>query len=414
MKKMKKKNNVFSCMLVSGNHGSGKSSSVTAILNVLDYEIRRINLNKIATSKRLSKPSQNKKKNKVDNSLDEYIEKLLKGEHVYDKLIFTNKKNKEKKKFVIVIDRVESSALPAEKKIISAILKINEKYWYAPIIFITNNKHSKILTFLKTNTYSISFNPPTNVQLFDLLLKICQKEKIVMQKEHEGGKLTAEKIVEYSQNDYRKLFSIIQELTIFNKFITLDDVENYCSYSKKKDIDSNIYLSTGRMITQYDSIGECLRLYNSDKTTYPLMIQENYPMFINEFCKVNDKKTFKVASEIANSMATGDKIDNYIFSDQNWDMVEVHGYFSCVKPAYLLSNENQRGLLEYVTGKLKYPQDFNRTSIKQINRRNVTKTSEFLTNFEILDSLLKINKIIESKSAFPSQLKRKFAELLKK
>jgi hypothetical protein len=130
-------------------------------------------------------------------------------------------------------------------------------------------------------------------------------------------------------------------------------------------------------------------------------------------------------------------------------MVDVHGYFSCVNPAFLLSNENQRGSLENVMFKLKYPQDFNRTSIKQINRRNVIKASEFLPNFgiqdfinigellnklieqekidecvkilkyykideKILDSLLKINKIIESKSALPSQLKRKFAELLKK
>ena len=277
-------------------------------------------------------------------------------------------------------------------------------------------------------------------------MKICCKEKISMQKENEGGKITAEKIVEYSQNDYRKLFSILQELTIFNKFITLNDVENYCSYSKKKDVDTNIYMSTSKMLIYNESIGECLRMYNSDKKTYPLMIQENYPTFITDFCA---PKNYKTSAEISRSIAFGDLVDNYIFSDQNWDMVEVHGFFSCVLPSHLLFKINRTATLESLLGKLKYPLDFNRTSIKQINRRNVYKTSEYLTNFEIhdfinagellnkliehkrihecvklikpygidekiLDSLLKINKIMESKSAFPSQLKRKFSELLKK
>ena len=439
---------LYSCLLVMGNHGSGKSSSVSAILNSLKYDVKKINLNKISSSKKLNKISNNKKN---DNFIDEYVTKLIKGDHIYDKLLYnTDKKktdSKKIKKTAIIIDRVETSALPAEKKIITSILKINEKKWSMPIIFITNIKHSKILTFLKSNTYNVEFQSPSTKQLYDLLLNICKKEGITMQKEDEGGKLTAEKIIEYSQNDYRKLFSILQELTIFNKYITLNDIENYCAYSKKKDTDVNIFTATSQMMTLYDSISECMRLYNSDRVTYPLMMQQNYPMFINNCCKSNDIKTYEAMVDIADSMAKGDLIENYIFSDQNWDMVEVHGFYSCVKTAYTLSNINYRGSKEYVMSQLEYPKDFNRTTIKQINRRNVNNSAEYLSNFaiqdfinagemlkkliednrieeaanilkpygineKILDSILKINKIIEAKSSFLPQTKRKFAEIL--
>ena len=206
-------------------------------------------------------------------------------------------------------------------------------------------------------------------------------------------------------------------------------------------------MATSQMMTLYESISECMRLYNSDRVTYPLMMQQNYPMFINSFCKSDDAKTYEAMVDIADSMAKGDLIENYIFSDQNWDMVEVHGFYSCIKSAFILSKINQRGSKEYVMSKLEYPKDFNRTTIKQINRRNVSNSAEFLYNFDIqdfidagemlkklieddkieemiyilkpyginekiLDSILKINKIIESKSTLLPKTKRKFAEFL--
>ena len=82
---------LFSCLLVMGHHGSGKSSAVNAILNSLKYNVKKINLNKISSSKKLAKLSMNKKN---DNFIDDYVNKLIKGDHIYNSLLSNTKKKK--------------------------------------------------------------------------------------------------------------------------------------------------------------------------------------------------------------------------------------------------------------------------------------------------------------------------------
>jgi hypothetical protein len=257
-------------------------------------------------------------------------------------------------------------------------------------------------------------------------------------------------IIEHCQKDFRRLLSILQDLQINygKKNLDQEDVEEYCRLSKRKDTDVHIYKAAADMILNYQSIDECLRLYEGEKVIIPLVMHQNYIKCINNYLP-NGNKAFGLAHEIAGSIATGDLIENYIYSDQNWDMQEVHGFLTCANPSFKLSSEKLNANGEHLSQSLNFPIDLNRTSIKRINHRNVVNSNMCLKNLEIKDfiyanrlirrlihddkledcanlfdkygakvenieSVLKIDKINETKTVIPTQIKKKLTQLLSK
>jgi DNA polymerase III delta prime subunit len=415
-------NNLHSCMIVLGDHGVGKTSSIMTILTSKNYNIHLINLNRI---------------NLIDN-INDYIEKILKGKHIIDN-IFTNNK-----KTIIVIDEVESVVSQIEKNFIFTILKINEKKWYNPVIFISNNKHNKVITTLKSNSLYIYIYQPKYEHLRTLLLSICYKEHIYLEDDR-----VAQKIINYAQKDYRRLIFILQDLKMnYQTNISNIIIDEYCILSKKKDTDIDIYKATATMLVNYQNIDECIRLYESEKVIIPLMIHQNYIKCINLFNKKHHQN-FSLCNDIAMSIATGDLIENYIYSDQNWDMQEVHGFFTCVFPSFKFYNEHMNITEGNIKENINFPYDLNRTSIKKINKKNIINSTECLKNFEIndfiyankliknlisddkvelcaslfndygatmanIESILKIDKINETKITLQTNIKKKFTQILKK
>jgi DNA polymerase III delta prime subunit len=413
-----------SCLIVVGDHGVGKTCTVLAILNQLGYMVQTVNLSKIGSNK-----------NVIEN-----VNKLTVGSNVYDKL------NDEKKgKMAVVIDEIESAISPVEKNFILMLLKKNEERWYFPIIFISSGKHSRFNTTIKTNSNVVSFYRPTNDVLMKLLCLISVKEKMCFEDESVGYA-----IVEYCQGDFRRLTSILQDLktTHSNKQITKAHILDYCKMCKRKDTDIDIYRATTKMLIGYESIDDCLRLYEGEKVIIPLVMHQNYIKCINDYLP-HGTKAFKLVNSIAKSMAYGDMIEDYIYSDQNWDMKEVHGFLTCITASYKLHKQKLIVHPEYLKKALEFPYDLNRTSIKQINKRNVTNSNNCLKNMEIKDfifanrlirqmiadekieecaglfskygakvenieSILKIDKINETKTVIPTQVKKKLAQLLAK
>ncbi len=196
----------------------------------------------------------------------------------------------------------------------------------------------------------------------------------------------------------------------------------------------------------YSGINNCLKQYESEKVIIPLMLHQNYIKCINNFHN-NKTNKYELIKNIANSIAMGDVLEDYIYSDQNWDMQEIHGFLTCVYPSFVLSNEKLNVQEEWLPKMLKFPADFNKTSIKFINKKNVTNSVSYLKNMEIddfimmnkliknllkdgkieecanifknydasednIETMLKINKIVETKPALQTQIKKKIKALL--
>jgi len=120
------------------------------------------------------------------------------------------------------------------------------------------------------------------------------------------------------------------------------------------------------------------------------MIHQNYITGLNKYNDDNKIKNF-IGKNISEALSKSDVIDNYIYANQNWAINDIHGIYSCLLPSYLLNIDNIKDK-DY---SLSFPSDFNKTSIKRINSKNISKVSEYLHNMNIKDYVY-INQLIRT------------------
>ncbi len=397
-KKKTKDPNSCSCIIVTGDHGCGKTSMVRAILNDMGYTIRTVNFTRVGTIKRI----------------DDFVNNLLSGENVYN--IIRGESNSQ---IAVIIDEIESISTPTEKNIIDTILKTNNEIWACPVIFIANRKHKKIINHVKEESYHIGMYEPDINHMMKLLMHIGISEKMKLEDEN-----IAHTIIKYSQHDYRRMIILLQELKRLHgsNIITKAELDTYISYSDERNVDHTINENTNKLFSEYKDINHALRIFESDKINMPLMVQQNHFTALSRYSK-NSSNTIDLASNIASSIAIGDIIDNYIYSDQNWSLQETHGFYTCVYPSYMLTNNIHTDKLEHDSKTLHkviietkttsgtkivtnsktvylpiflpdYPKDLNKTSTRKINYKNVKFASEYFKNMSINDYIYQIKLMI--------------------
>lgn len=320
-------------LLITGSHGCGKSTIINIILKEGKYDI--INLNMIDP------------KIKVDI---DFISRL------------TYKNSSEtKKKTVLLIDELESVITLNDKNAVLDIIKDNNYNRFIPIIIITNNQHNKQLNETKKYSNEVRIYSPYQNDIIKWIYNICKNEKIQLDYD------LIPQFIEYCQNDMRKILIQLDELKVNYPTIkiTSEILENFMDIMKKKDQDFDLYKSTEEMLIDYKDINTCLELYDTEKVLMPLMIHENYHKFIKntEYFRVLD------------NLSRGDILENYIYGEQNWDLLEIHGLISCVIPSYYI-NKYSNGKKTIMKDDLVFAADLNRTSVKKMNKKNINKTNE--------------------------------------
>jgi chromosomal replication initiation ATPase DnaA len=367
MKKTKSKDpNDASCVLITGDHGVGKTALARAVLNDLGYKIKCINFAKLSTIK----------------SIDNFIEKIISGTDIYDSL--SMKKNN---KYAIIIDEVQSVTTPTEKKIVNGIAEINQRLWGCPVIFIGSNKHKKIITNLRKECYHITLYKPDEDDMSALLEKILLSEGMKLENEE-----VFNNIVNHCHYDFRKLLVAVEELRrIYDtNVITNENLNEFLKYSKERDTENSIYENTNKLFTKYDGINSVLKIFESDKTNMPMMMHQNHFMATNY---IKDKKnSIKLSRDIAENIAHGDIIDNHVYSGQIWTLQETYGFYTCVYPSYKLTNNIDTEKLEddsknpFYRPRFSpiYPKDFNRTSTRCINyEKNIKPANDFFNKMSL-------------------------------
>jgi hypothetical protein len=370
--KNKNDDSMHSSMILVGDYGVGKTTVITSILKDKDYNIKFINLNELVN---------------IEN-IDKYILNILTDQHIFNHVLETNKK-----KNVLIIDDLQTMSTQFEKKFVINILKLNEKNWYKPIIFISDNKHNKLISILKQNSKNIYFNKPEKEHLETLLYTICEKEKLYLENSD-----VVDKIINFAQNDYRRLIFILHDLKInYENNISNVKIDEYCITSKKKHTNIDIYKGTSLLLTKYIDIDECIKLYNTEKLLISLMIHQNYIKCISENKTQYNSKTqiITTINNIAKSISKGDNIDYLTHNEQIWDIKDAHCFYTCIYPSYCMSSLKSNIQNATIKTKLDFPSDLNKTSIKNINRKNVVNSNINLSNFEINDFIF-LNKLIKN------------------
>jgi hypothetical protein len=367
-KKIIKKQGPFSCLLITGPHGVGKTCSVITYLTEKKYLIKTINFQKLKNGKSVNELLQNIQMRKTD---------------VYTQL-YGNVNNKT----AIIVDNLESITTTSEKACIKQLIKINETQWLFPLIFITNTQHSKFINEIDKKAQSVRFWNPFLNEIKPFVINICKSEGINIM-----DYKCYDKIISYSQTDIRKILYLLQDMktSFCDKNIYMKELVNYLDMFKKKDIDMTLLTSTRKLLQEYSGISDILKQHEIEKVTLPLMIHQNYLDYVEQLC--NDERTqHELTSEISEYLSRADVIENYMYGYQIWSIYEVQGMYGCVIPSYLINKytENPFDIKMNIT----YTKDPNKTSIKKINKKNKLNINKVLKNLDINDCVY-ISQIIK-------------------
>jgi len=381
-------------IIVTGPIGIGKSMAVDLVLK--ENKVEKITTNLINVYC---------KKTKSDNS------NMTRSVEAYYQLLQQTKKLNisgayEQNNIALVFDDLCSISNPKKKDIIRALIKINNKYKKFPIIIIANNKHNKMVGELKKMiSYPVKVGAKSVKKVNEVVLRVPQHAEIkaFIQKIATAEKLNLHRnlkspsddlyvmIISHSQLDMRRLVNIMEELKQLYgcKEITTDVFKSYVEISRKKDMNPGIYEATRMLLNNYDGIGRSLEIYSDDRPTIPLMVHENYPSNIsNQYPTLSVEKKLDMLVETSKYISESDKIDGLIYSSQCWSLQPVHGLFSCTFPSFIVNEKVPDKICN--TESYVYTKDYNKTSIKKINRKVIKKTREnpLLKTMSVKDFLI--------------------------
>lgn len=362
----KVKDKKYQSLIISGNHGIGKNITINLILEEYGYIVKTINPSEIKTHRN-------------DDNFDDYYN------HHNSIISKIDMNNVKKKQLAIIFNDTESISLTSEKKYVFNIFKENNKLKSFPLIFITNNHHSKLLNDLKKYTPEIRFYSPSSYEIKKFIKKICKKEKILINSE------VYESLINFSQYDIKRLLNILQELSYHYKDKTLDlkEFSKFKNKSKEKDIEIGLFDATLSIINTYKTFPFIYKLYESEKVLLPLMIHQNFKNKIfKKTTSSYDDKLFQLV-KISDSISRGDNIETSIYTDQNWYLQNIHGFYTCLNTSYWINkyNNNKISIKD-----IKFSSDLNKTSLKNINKKNINNLLKIFPKKSI-EEILMLNKI---------------------
>lgn len=356
----KTKNN--SCMFVYGDHGIGKSCVVKIVLEELHYEVKVINLSQMIASK---------------------VDKIMTEQNIYDAI---NEISNVKK--ALIIDEIQYAKTVGEKSFIRTILKKNMENWYFPVIFIANTNHTQVIKDVKKLTSNIIFNQPSYENLARLLNNIISHEFIYF----ESGEII-KNLINNIKNDYRKLIYALENLhlnypTTTTTRITKQIMDNYFKVYQNKDVDIDIYTASKLLLTKFETINNSLKLYESDIVKIPLTLQHNFLKYVID-ARMRNINNIDIVKELSESFSKADLIDEHIFTDQNWNMQNIYGFYGSVLPSYILHKNKITNSYPYVI----FPKDIHKTSVKKKNTITIKKSNLTFKSFSINDYMYLIQLI---------------------
>jgi hypothetical protein len=350
----------YKSLIISGKRGIGKTLAIKILLKELEYDHRLIYPDEI-------------KNYRSDNDFKDYYNF---NNSVNVKMNFT-----KKKKLALIFDDAEGITLSSEKKYIINIFKENNKQKSFPLIFISNNQHNKLMNDLKKNNNEIKFEIPTLEEFTEYIKFIFTSENIKW-----SENFNFELLLKFADFDFRRLLNILYDLSLNFNLVDNNIITEYIKNSIEKTNNTGLFESTLKLINNYDNYNNILKLYEIEKVLLPLMIHENY---IFKF-KKNNNNNLEDLINITDSLSRGDNIETNIYTNQNWFLQDLHAFFTCIKPSYLLNrNETDKDLN---LDDIKFSSDLNKTSLKNINKKNINNLLKIFQNKDI-DEILYLNKI---------------------
>jgi hypothetical protein len=361
----KNKESTNSCIVITGLHGIGKTLIAKLLAEETGYNTIYFNS---YTSKK-------------EPAITSRVMKFYKTRGIV-----------KKRRNCVIIDESETISLTSEKNAISDMYKENNVKKYFPLIFIsTATHHNKFISDIKKFSLIVNLKKPNNDNLNKLLTKIENKEKFKLE-----NKKAIQKLINFCQFDYRRFLIVLQDLyfTYNNKTITYKNIKTFTGNSKKKNEEISLFDATRIALDKYSTFSELQTLYMNEKVLLPLMIHENYINFMfSKYESRNNDIYIKIMKDISDSISWGDVIETSIYTDQNWFLQEnIHAFYTTINISFNLNkyaqNKDENALISFSS-------DLNKTSLKNINRKNISLLKHNMPNKNLKD-LIYMNNIMSS------------------
>ena len=220
-------------ILLIGDHGSGKSSLLSATVN--EY-YKNINID-------LQKENILYINNLKDQGIQYYRNELK--TFCQTKSIIPNKKK------IIILDDIDIINEQSQQVFRNCI----DKYSHNVQFLCSCINSQKVIDSIQSRCTIIKLHPLTNNNLYKILKHIQKKEKIKIDEE------SIKFIINISNNSIRQIINYLEKLKILNKNITIKDVQNICSnisfyefekYTKLWLIEKNIKEAVNIIFKIYD------------------------------------------------------------------------------------------------------------------------------------------------------------------
>ena len=352
-------------IIILGSHGIGKTMIVQMLLEKYNYVYKMIYPDEI-------------KQFRNDADFEDYYN------HDNSIIAKVKMKSRDSKKLALVFDETESITLTSERKYVFNIHKVNTKFKKFPLIFISNTNHSKLINDLKKYCIELKFIAPSSYELMSYIRKICSKEKITIE---EDGSI--EMLVNFSQFDIRRLVNILQEYYYNFNIINITNLTRFIEMSIMKDTNVGLYEASLNLINNVYDLEHIFKLYETDKVLIPLMMSENYyKKILSHKNKSSWNNMLNQIENISDSLSIGDNIETSIYTDQNWYLQNIHGFYTCYNTSYYTNLSDKK----LTKTDMKFSTDLNKTSLKNINKKNITNLEKIISNKSI-DEILYLCKI---------------------
>jgi hypothetical protein len=338
-------------------------------------------------------------KNSIKKSKWKYHMLYLENDKSWD--FFSNFITGLNEKMILVINDANLISSPSEKRNILEFFTQNAQKKFLPIIFLTNLNHSKLITTIGLHdSESIRIPLPSENDLIIISKIFIEKYNLKF-----DSIQTLKDILNYSQYDIRRLIIILQDLYYtfvldnpVSRKITRVNLQNYISISMKKNVEVGLFSANKSLMDRFKSIEESMRFYKSEKVLLPLMMYENFFHALESKNMTPERKKIKYA-KISDILSQSDIVETRIYSEQNWDFQPIHGFLACAHVSYVLNEGEDKEIKNY---KINFSSDLNKTSLKNINKKNIeTLLSSFQNrtqrDLHNISRLLNLSKSSHSK-----------------
>jgi len=195
------KNQKKKAALIYGSSGIGKTCSVYALADDLNYEVFELNA------------SDFRNKNMIESRL---------GSAIMQRSLFSNNK-------IILVDEIDGLAGKQDRGGVSTLTKLIDKSIF-PIIMTATNPYDKKLNALRKKANLIHFHTLNYLSVFSVLKNICNKEKIKFNED------TLKSLARHVGGDVRSAINDLQTLTHEKKELKNEDLNELSDRNRTENM----------------------------------------------------------------------------------------------------------------------------------------------------------------------------------